>query len=113
MVKLTLAKHGLQLNQLFYLFQGVYKKSDIFSTSARCKTQQPAWEVGFLFCKIVSATCCRCLEAERGFLFYSKVWKLFTTKKTHQKTPKTNKKNPKQPEKKKKVQSFSILVRNS
>lgn len=87
MVKLTLAKPGPQPNQLFYLFQGVYKKSDIFSTSARCKTQQPTWEVGFLFCKIVSVTRSRCLEAERGFLFfYSKVRKQLG-KKTQQKQP--------------------------
>jgi len=51
--------------------------SDIFSTSARCKTQQPSWEVRFLFCKIVSVTCPRYLEAERCFLFYSQVWELF------------------------------------
>lgn len=64
-VKLTLLKCGLQLNQLFYLFQGMYKMSDIFSTSARCKTQQPTWEVRFFLCKIVSVTSPRYLEAER------------------------------------------------
>lgn len=80
-IKLTLPKCGLQLNQLFYLFQGMYKMSDKFSTSAQCKTQQPAWEVRFLFCKIVSVTCPMYLEAERGFLFYSQVWELSKKKK--------------------------------
>lgn len=46
--------------------------SDIFSTSAQCKTQQLAWEVRFLSCKIVTVTCPMYLEVERGFFFIAK-----------------------------------------